>query len=126
VGNVQERQIRKLELDGGEVPFDVWFTALEDIKLQAAVDSRLARVRAGNLGDFKSVGAGVFELRIHKGPGLRIYYGIYGRQVIILIGGGTKRNQAQDISRAQQLWKQFETHASKKLQSGSPETAAES
>ena len=79
MGNVQERQIRKLELDGGEVPFDVWFTALEDIKLQAAVDSRLARVRAGNLGDSKSVGAGVFELRIHKGPGLRTMAFMGGR-----------------------------------------------
>ena len=123
MGNVQERQIRKLELDSGEIPFDIWFVSLDDTKLQAAVDSRLARVRAGNFGDFKGVGAGVFELRIDKGPGLRVYYGLYGRQVVILIGGGDKSTQPRDILRAQQLWKQFQAYASKKLQSGSHEAA---
>ncbi len=48
-----EREIRKLALENGDVPFDIWFNDLRDIKLQAAVDARLARVRAGNLGDLK-------------------------------------------------------------------------
>ena len=84
--------------------------------MQAAVDTRLARVRAGNFGDCKSVGSGVFELRIALGPGLRIYYGLHGRQVVVLLGGGDKRTQPRDIRRAQELWQQFTKHASEKLQ----------
>ncbi len=83
--------------------------------MQAAVDTRLARVRAGNFGDCKSVGGGVFELRMALGPGLRIYYGLHGRLVVVLLGGGDKRSQARDIRRAQQLWQQFTKHASEKL-----------
>jgi putative addiction module killer protein len=84
--------------------------------MQAAVDARLTRVRAGNFGDCKSVGGGVFELRIALGPGLRVYYGLQGRQVVILVGGGDKSTQARDIRRSQQLWQQLTKHASEKLQ----------
>lgn len=99
--------IKKLVLDSGDAPFDTWFDALRDVRLQAAVTSRLARVRAGNLGDFKSVGAGVSELRIDKGPGLRVYFGWQGSTVIVLIGGGDKSTQARAIRLARKLWKEF-------------------
>src|SRR2546423_338315 len=102
-----EREILKLELASGEVPFDSWFQSLRDIKLQAAVDARLVRVRAGNFGDHQKVGAGVSELRIDKGPGLRVYFGLRGRQLVILLGGGDKSTQARDIRRAQELWQQL-------------------
>ncbi len=84
--------------------------------MQAAVDARLTRVRAGNFGDCKSVGGGVFELRIALGPGHRVYYGLQGQQVVILLGGGDKSTQGRDIRRAQQLWQQYTKHASEKLQ----------
>ena len=113
---VIEREIKKLELQNGLVPFDEWFDSLRDRKMQAAVDARLTRVRAGNFGDCKSVGGGVFELRIALGPGLRVYYGLHGQQVVILLGGGDKSTQTRDIRRAQQLWQQFTKHASEKLQ----------
>ncbi len=102
-----EREIKKLELPNGLVPFDEWFDSLCDLRMQAAVDARLTRVRAGNFGDCKSVGGGVFELRISFGPGLRVYYGLHGREVVVLVGGGDKRSQSRDIRRAQQLWQQF-------------------
>lgn len=102
-----EREVRKLELENGRVPFDDWFDSLRDMRFQAAVDSRLARVRAGNFGDRKSVGGGVCELRINAGPGLRIYYGEYGKELVILLGGGDKATQARDINRAKQLWEQW-------------------
>ncbi|MGH7976421.1 MAG: type II toxin-antitoxin system RelE/ParE family toxin [Limisphaerales bacterium] len=111
-----EREIKKLELENGLVPFDEWFDSLRDQKMQAAVDARLARVRAGNFGDYKSVGGGVFELRISFGPGLRVYYGLHGQKIVVLIGGGEKRSQSRDIRRAQQLWQQFTKYASEKLQ----------
>src|ERR1039458_2108944 len=107
-----EWEIKKLELSGGLVPFDEWFDSLRDKRMQAAVDARLARVRAGNFGDRKSVGGGVFELRIAFGPGLRVYYGLHGRKIVVLIGGGHKRSQSRDIRRAQALWQQFTKHAS--------------
>jgi putative addiction module killer protein len=80
--------------------------------MQAAVDARLTRVRAGNFGDCKSVGGGVFELRISFGPGLRVYYGMHGQKIIVLLGGGDKGGQRRDIRRAQKLWQQFTKHAS--------------
>lgn len=110
-----EREIRKLELQNGLVPFDEWFDSLCDRKLQATIDARLARVRAGNFGDVKSVGGGVFELRIDAGPGLRVYYGLRGQRIVVLLGGGDKSRQQHDIRRAQRLWQQFTKHASEKL-----------
>ena len=107
-----EREIQKLELENGLVPFDEWFDSLRDQRMQVAVDARLTRVRAGNFGDCKSVGDGVFELRITFGSGLRVYYGLHGRKVVVLLGGGDKRSQPRDIRRAQQLWRQFTKHAS--------------
>jgi putative addiction module killer protein len=115
-GLVIEREIKKLELQSGLVPFDEWFDSLRDRKMQAAVDARLTRVRAGNFGDCKAVGCGVFELRIALGPGLRVYYGLHGQQAVILLGGGDKGTQARDVRRAQQLWQQYRKHASEKLQ----------
>jgi putative addiction module killer protein len=109
------REIKKLELQNGQVPFDEWFGSLADKKLEAAVDTRLARVRAGNFGDFKSVGGGVFELRIYAGPGLRVYYGLHRGHIVVLLGGGDKSRQARDIARAQKLWREFLEYASKKL-----------
>ena len=113
--SVLEREIKKLKLQNGLVPFDEWFDSLRDQRMQVAVDARLTRVRAGNFGDCKSVGSGVFELRIAFGPGLRVYYGLHGRQIVVLLGGGDKSSQARDIRRAQQLWQQFTKHASEKL-----------
>ena len=107
-----EKEIKKLELQNGIVPFDEWFDSLHDLRMQTAVDARLARVRAGNFGDCKSVGGGVFELRISFGPRLRVYYGLHGQKIVVLIGGGDKRSQLRDIRRAQQLWQQFIKHAS--------------
>ena len=112
---MNEREIRKLELQNGLVPFDEWFDSLRDQRMQVAVDARLARVRAGNFGDCKSVGSGVLELRIAFGPGLRVYYGLQGRQIVVLLGGGDKSSQARDIRRAQELWQQFTKHASERL-----------
>jgi putative addiction module killer protein len=110
-----EREIKKLELPNGVVPFDEWFDSLRDGKIQAVVDARLTRVHAGNFGDFKSVGGGVFELRISFGPGLGVYYALHGRQIVVLLAVGSKSGQSRDIRRAQQLWEQCKKYASEKL-----------
>jgi putative addiction module killer protein len=121
---VSERELKKLALQNSRVPFDEWFDSLRDKKWQAAVDARLARVRAGNFGDSKSVGDGVFELRISPGPGLRIYYGLHGGQIVILLAGGDKRSQSRDIRQAREWWQQFKKHAAQELSGRLAQTAA--
>ncbi|MBR8828638.1 MAG: type II toxin-antitoxin system RelE/ParE family toxin [Gomphosphaeria aponina SAG 52.96 = DSM 107014] len=68
---------------------------------------RLDRVVAGNLGNYRSVGEGVCELRINYGPGFRIYFGQIGSIIIILLSGGDKSTQKQDIKQAKQYWKDY-------------------
>lgn len=80
---------------------------MRDGRAVGIVRARLNRIRLGNFGDSKSVGAGVEELRIDFGPGYRIYYGRQGSSVAILLCGGDKRTQAKDILTAQRRWKEF-------------------
>jgi len=83
--------------------FSNWAKRLTDKQAARAVALRLARIRAGNLGDTKSVGGGVSELRIHVGKGYRLYYCRRGKTLIILLCGGDKSSQAADIKRAQAM-----------------------
>ena len=103
---VKERKIVMLQLDNGRVPFDVWYEKLA-MDLQRSVDARLTRLAVGNFGDHKSIGSGVYELRIMKGPGIRVYYGLKGTELVVLIGGGDKGSQKKDIDKAKNLWRQY-------------------
>jgi len=101
------RKIVMLETLDGKVPFEEWFDGIRDQKLQISVDARLTRIADGNFGDHKSLRGGVFELRVHKGPGLRVYYGLDGPRIVVLLGGGVKSTQGKDIRKAQELWKEY-------------------
>lgn len=90
--------------DRGQRPFDKWFAALRDKKAQSRIIHRLGQVEAGNLGDCKSVGEGVIELRIDVGAGYRIYCGRHGETLVILLCGGDKDSQSADIERAKRFW----------------------
>lgn len=90
----------------GKAPFNEWITSLP-MKAQATIDSRISRVRDGNLGDVKNVGGGVFELRVHLSPGYRVYFGLVGSTVVLLLCGGSKRGQQRDIKKAQGYLKEF-------------------
>jgi putative addiction module killer protein len=70
---------------------------LGDIRARARVDTRLNRVSLGNLGDYESIGGGVFELRIFYGPGYRVYDSPVGESQILLLIGGSKGTQKRDI-----------------------------
>ncbi|NUM49402.1 MAG: type II toxin-antitoxin system RelE/ParE family toxin [Anaerolineales bacterium] len=77
-----------------------WFSSLRDRQARARIDVRIRRLSLGNPGDVKPVGGGVSELRIDYGPGYRIYFTQRGQQLIILLVGGDKRTQTQDIQTA--------------------------
>lgn len=89
------------------MPFDQWLGELNDKSATARILARLARVRLGNLGDFKSVGDGVSELRVDCGPGYRIYFGQKGRTLVVLLCGGDKRTQDRDIRLAKRYWREY-------------------
>ena len=80
-----------------------WFKALRDHNAKGRIDIRIRRVSLGNFRDVKAVGEGVWELRVDYGPGYRIYYMHRGAQIVILLYGGDKRTQLQDIKRARML-----------------------
>ena len=92
---------------GQSTPFADWLTSLKDGRTVGIIRARLNRVRLGNLGDCKSVGGGVEELRIDFGPGYRVYYGRRGQLVVVLLCGGDKSTQARDILTAQKYWKEY-------------------
>jgi putative addiction module killer protein len=84
-----------------------WLQGLPDIAGRVAIVKRIARLEGGNFGDHRSVGCGVWELRLHCGPGYRVYYGEDGSVVILLICGGDKKTQAKDIRKARMLWAEY-------------------
>ena len=83
--------------------FVTWLTDLRDDRARARILKRLDRARDGNLGDVAPVGAGVSEMRIFYGPGLRVYFVQRGTALIVLLGGGDKSTQAIDIAQATAL-----------------------
>ncbi|MGB4497249.1 MAG: type II toxin-antitoxin system RelE/ParE family toxin [Methylococcaceae bacterium] len=86
--------------------FAKWYTNLRDIKAKAAIFRRIDRAENGNLGDIKSVGCGVSEMRIDVGAGYRVYFTLRGGELVILLAGGDKSTQQADIDRAIKLAKE--------------------
>jgi putative addiction module killer protein len=89
--------------DGCE-PFTEWLNGLRDLKAQTRVRVRLNHLALGNFGDCEPVGEGVLELRVHVGPGYRVYCSRHGKAVVLLLTGGDKSSQQADIRRAKELW----------------------
>lgn len=83
--------------------FSSWIDGLKDRKVRARILDRIDRLAAGNFGDWASVGHGVSELRMHFGPGYRVYYLRQGDVVVVLLCGGSKSSQSNDIRRAQKM-----------------------
>ncbi len=85
--------------------FQKWVKNLRDKLGRARILRRIAAARNGNFGDCAPIGDGVSEMRLHFGPGYRIYYGQRGEQLYLLIAGGDKGSQKRDIEHAKQLWR---------------------
>jgi putative addiction module killer protein len=89
--------------------FDRWLKRLRDLKAKAKIEARILRLSLGNPGDVKPVGRGISEMRIEYGPGYRVYYKQSGEALIILLCGGDKSTQQEDIDMAQKIamdWKE--------------------
>ena len=86
--------------------FGSWFEK-QTLETRARIQARIDRVELGNFGDHRSVGGGVFELRVHWGSGYRVYYGRDGDLLVVLLAGGAKKRQAQDIERAIRNWNEY-------------------
>jgi putative addiction module killer protein len=101
-----EFEIREYVTLGGVSPFANWRRTL-DPPTRARIDRVLERFVDGNFGDHKTVGEGVQEARIHTGPGYRIYFGLEGRRLVILLAGGAKGSQDRDVAKAKERWLEF-------------------
>lgn len=88
--------------------FDRWLKALRDIQARARIAVRIRRIEEGNLGDHKSVGGGVSELRFTFGPGYRVYFTQREGGIVFLLCGGDKDSQERDVERAKELAKEIE------------------
>lgn len=83
--------------------FSNWFVGLKDVKGRFRIQARIDRAEMGNLGDCEPIGEGVSEMRIHFGPGYRVYLMQRGGEIIVLLAGGDKSTQAKDIQTALKL-----------------------
>lgn len=97
-------EIVHYQYEDGSFPFQSWMEGMRDKMAKARITMRLRQLEQGNLGDAKSVGEGVLELRIHIGAGYRVYCGRHGQHWIVLLCGGDKSSQNHDILRAQSYW----------------------
>src|SRR2546428_10897260 len=104
---VTPKEIVIYETEDGREPFSEWLEGLSDKKTRARIRTRLDRVSLGNLGVYRSVGAGVVELIEDFGPGYRIYCGQEGETVVVLLTGGAKDSQQDDIEQAHEYWADY-------------------
>lgn len=100
---VQVRYYASLE---GRSPFEKWFTALNPIAA-AKITKAIYKLELGNFSNVEGVGQGVFEQKIDFGPGYRVYFGKHSNQLIILLLGGSKKRQSNDIAHAISLWQDY-------------------
>ena len=87
--------------------FDRWFAALRDQQAVRRIQARIDRAEDGNFGDVQAIGEGVSEMRIHCGPGYRVYLTKRGLEIVVLLAGGDNSTQSRDIKQALELARQL-------------------
>lgn len=100
------RELRNYRTHEGDEPFQRWLKGLRDGKARGIIRIRMNRLQMGNFGNCAPVGDGVSELKIDFGPGYRVYFGVDGSK-IILLGGGDKGSQGDDIRKAKERWRDY-------------------
>jgi|SRR6185437_15865708 len=103
--------VREYISEQGESPFRRWFDGV-DAQAAAIVTVAIGRLGDGNTSNVRPIGEGAAELRIDRGPGYRIYFGWDGKVLVILLGGGTKRRQQNDIEAALRRWRDYKRRKS--------------
>ena len=106
--NDEGKKILLYQKTNGRVPFREWMESIHSDQVTIKIDRRVTRLQAGNFGDVKPVGHGVHELRIHAGKGYRVYFANDGAAVIILLCGGEKNSQEEDIKKAKLFWHDYQ------------------
>jgi putative addiction module killer protein len=101
-------ELHNYQTSTGRVPFESWIESLHDTRTADAMVARLARIRAGNLGDTRRLGAGVYELRFFFGPGYRIYFARPSRFTLLLLTCGAKASQRADIEKAKAWYADYQ------------------
>lgn len=99
--------------EGGVKPVTEWLGSLRDKETKARIDLRIASILRGNFGKTRSVGEGVYELKIDFGPGYRVYYAKSGTEIVLLLCAGSKGTQDKDIRKAIDYWHNFKERKSK-------------
>lgn len=107
-----KKEVLIYQTNEGKLPFEEWLNSLKDRKTAAKIKIRIDRIRLGNLGDYRWIGEGVYELRVDYGPGYRVYFAQEGKTIVILLCGGDKRRQGQDIKSAQEYWADYRRRSS--------------
>ena len=95
------------QLESAKKPFLEWLNSLRDKSVSKRIAARLDRLEEGNLGDCRNLSDGISELRLQFGAGYRIYFGLDGEHIVILLNGGDKSSQAADIEKAKQYWADY-------------------
>jgi putative addiction module killer protein len=115
-------EVREYQTAEGKTPLTEWLGGLRDGPTRGRIVARLDRLKAGLLGDWKSVGGGICELRIDHGPGYRVYYAQEGKTLILLLCGGDMCTQEKDIETAHAYRKDYKARLPKPpvQSSGSP------
>ena len=103
---VYPKELRLYATQSGREPYTEWFES-QDRTIRDRIQARIDRIESGNLGDYKSVGDGVFELRFHFGSGYRVYFGEVGNTIVLLLCGGDKSSQDGDIKQAKAYWQAY-------------------
>jgi putative addiction module killer protein len=109
-----EREVWFFVASDGICPFVEWMDSLRDGRVHSRVSVRIRRLATGNLGDVKALKDGLFEMRLHFGPGWRVYFGMEDAHIILLLTGGTKDSQERDIEKARGYWSEYETTKAKR------------
>lgn len=103
---IKPRQIIAYQTPKSKIPFNEWLDDLHP-NIQPAIRRRIDRLRLGDFGDCKSLSEGVHEMRIHIGAGYRVYFGMDGDILVILLTGGDKSSQVKDIKKAKEYFNEY-------------------
>ena len=102
--SIRPRKLQAYRTSNGREPFTEWLISIHDRNTRNGIERRLDRIRSGNFGDYRSIGAGVFELRFSFGAGYRVYFGEVDDTIVLLLCGGDKSSQARDVESAKRYW----------------------